>query len=200
MWQMKTAKAHDTCSSNKSLDGHASTVPTADTVPSATEPATTAPSKNYRDFLNELGMRESSNIYSKKNQFGYLGRYQMGNLALQDAGFMNGAKEWTSTANSYGVYSEADFLNNPAAQDAAIAAYHTKVCGYIRNYGLDSYIGTVYCGVEVTQSGLLAACHLVGIGNMRDALPTGAIKYDGNGVPASQYMDLFGGYDISEVW
>lgn len=150
--------------------------------------------------MNELGMRESSNIYSKKNQFGYLGRYQMGNLALQDAGFMNGAKEWTSTANSYGVYSEADFLNNPAAQDAAIAAYHTKVCGYIRNYGLDSYIGTVYCGVEVTRSGLLAACHLVGVGNMRDALPTGAIKYDGNGVPASQYMDLFGGYDISEVW
>ena len=37
-------------------------------------------------------------------------------------------------------------------------------------YGLDSYIGTVYCGVEVTQSGLLAACHLVGVGNMRDAL------------------------------
>ena len=67
-------------------------------------------------------------------------------------------------------------------------------------YGLDSYIGTVYCGVEVTQSGLLAVCHLVGVGNMRDALPTGAIKYDGNGVPASQYMDLFGGYDISEVW
>ena len=67
-------------------------------------------------------------------------------------------------------------------------------------YGLDSYIGTVYCGVEVTRSGLLAACHLVGVGNMRDALPTGAIKYDGNGVPASQYMDLFGGYDISEVW
>jgi hypothetical protein len=60
-------------------------------------------------------------------------------------------------------------------------------------YGLDSYIGTVYCGVEVTQSGLLAAYHLVGVGNMRDALPTGAIKYDGNGVPASQYMDLFGG-------
>lgn len=100
----------------------------------------------------------------------------MGNLALQDAGFMNGVKEWTSTANSYGVYSEADFLNNPAAQDAAIAAYHTKVCGYIRNYGLDSYIGTVYCGVEVTQSGLLAAFHSVGVSNMRDALPTGAIK------------------------
>lgn len=60
-------------------------------------------------------------------------------------------------------------------------------------YGLDSYIGTVYCGVEVTQSGLLAAYHLVGVGNMRDALPTGAIKYDGNGVPASQYMDLYGG-------
>ena len=67
-------------------------------------------------------------------------------------------------------------------------------------YGLDSYIGTVYCGVEVTRSGLLAAFHSVGVSNMRDALPTGAIKYDGNGVPASQYMDLFGGYDISEVW
>ena len=75
-----------------------------------------------------------------------------------------------------------------------------KVCGYIRHYGLDNYIGTVYDNVEVTQSGLLAACHLVGVGSMREALSQGVIKYDGNGVAASQYLDLFGGYDISEVW
>ena len=35
---------------------------------------------------------------------------------------------------------------------------------------------------------------------MREALSQGVIKYDGNGVAASQYLDLFGGYDISEVW
>ena len=53
--------------------------------------------------------------------------------------------------------------------------------------------------MKTTQSGLLAACHLVGVGNMQDALLAGAMKCDGNRVPASRYRDLLGGYSIPEV-
>ena len=155
---------------------------------------------SYTDFTNAIGAKESSNNYQAKNQYGYLGRYQMGTSALQDAGFKDSSGAWNSTANSYGVYSDVDFLNNPTCQDAAIKNYHTKVCGYIRSYGMDSYIGTMYCGVEVTQSGLLAACHLVGVGEMNTALANGAVVWDANGTEASEYMNSFGGYDISGVW
>lgn len=156
--------------------------------------------KDYGDFLDDLGMRESSDRYDVKNRFGYLGRYQMGELALQEAGFLEADGTWTDLANSYGIFSESDFLQSPDGQDAAIRACHTKICEYIRNYGLDSYVGRRYCGVKVTKSGLLAACHLVGVKSMKEALQKNEMIYDGNQVPASEYMELFSGYDISEVW
>lgn len=124
----------------------------------------------------------------------------MGTVAFQDIGFKDSSGNWTSLANSYGIYSNNDFLNSPNAQEIAIRATHKKTCGYIKNYGLDKYIGSTYNGVTITQSGLLASCHLVGVGAMRKSLATGEIVWDGNGVPAYEYMESFGGYDISEVW
>lgn len=155
---------------------------------------------DYEAFLDALGMRESSDNYHAENRYGYLGRYQMGAMALRDAGFQDSCGAWTSLANGYGIFSESDFLNSPDGQNAAIQAYHTKLCGYIRSYGLDQYIGTVYCDVEITRSGLLAACHLVGVKSMKAALQKNEMVYDANRVPASEYMELFSGYDISEVW
>ena len=52
----------------------------------------------------------------------------------------------------------------------------------------------------MTKSGLLASCHLVGIGAMADALLSGKMVWDGNKTPASEYMTIFSGYDIIEVW
>ena len=158
------------------------------------------PPDEYGPFLDALGMRESTNNYTLVNQYGYMGRYQMGGEALKDAGFKTESGEWTELANSYGIYSREDFLNSPEGQDAAIRAYHIKVCGYIRAYDMDQYVGKTYCGVKVTRSGLLAACHLVGIGAMKKALETDSRTVDGNGVPASEYMELFAGYDITTVW
>ena len=157
-------------------------------------------SKGYDKFLDALGFRESSDDYTKVNSFGYMGRYQMGGMALEEAGFKDENGEWTKLANSCGVYSKKDFLNTPQAQEQAIRAYHSTVCRYIRYYGLEEYIGTTYCGVKVTQSGLLASCHLVGIGTMKKALNRGKPVYDGFGTPATEYMELFGGYNIDEVW
>lgn len=158
------------------------------------------PGGDYGDFLDALAMRESSNNYAAVNQFNYLGRYQLGSMALKDAGFQDENGLWTERANSYGIFSQQDFLQSPEGQDAAVAAYHGKLCRYISVYDLDEYLGDVYCDVEVTASGLLAACHLVGVGSMKEALATGQKVYDGNRVPASEYLELFAGYDISEIW
>ncbi|MCA3237935.1 MAG: hypothetical protein ACK5RC_13565 [Curvibacter sp.] len=39
---------------------------------------------------NALGQRESGGNYSAENTFNYLGKYQMGEAALQDTGYVNG--------------------------------------------------------------------------------------------------------------
>ena len=157
-------------------------------------------SKGYGEFLDALGFRESSDDYTKVNSYGYVGRYQMGGMALEEAGFKNADGEWTELANSYGIYSREDFLNSPEGQEQAIRAYHKTVCKYIRFYGLEKYIGKTYCGVKVTRSGLLAACHLVGVGSMKKALASGEVVRDGFGTPATEYLELFGDYNINEVW
>ena len=143
--------------------------------------------------------------YPKDYEFYFAGKvdsakYQMGGEALEEAGFKDAEGNWTELANSYGIYSKEDFLNCPEGQDYAIAAYHKVVCRYIRAYDLEQYIGKSYCGVKVTRSGLLAGCHLVGIGSMKKALASGEPSYDGYGTPASEYLELFGGYNIRKVW
>ena len=161
---------------------------------------TVYPQNSYEGFLDALAEKESSNDYSKKNSQGYLGRYQMGNDALIEANFKDKNGNWTKLAEEYGVRSETDFLNCPAAQEAAIRAYHKRLRHYIKSFGLDDYIGSDYCGVKVTQSGLMASCHLVGAGAMKKSLSTGVVVWDGNHTEASEYMLSFGDYDISEVW
>lgn len=45
------------------------------------------PNKGYEAFLLALGLRESSGRYDVVNPYGYLGKYQMGEAALIDAGY-----------------------------------------------------------------------------------------------------------------
>lgn len=154
----------------------------------------------YQAFLDELGFRESSNDYTVVNRFGYMGRYQLGTLALREIGYMDENGAWTDLAHTAGIYTRQDFLNSPQVQDAAVRAYHEKTYGYIKALGLDAYVGSTYCGILVTESGLLAACHLVGVVGMQKGLRTGQHVYDGNHVSAAVYMELFAGYDISSIW
>ena len=156
--------------------------------------------KSYKDFLNALGKRESGNNYSIKNKYNYLGKYQMGTYALQDAGFKSSDGRWTKRANRYGVYNERDFLNTPSAQEAAIRYCHKKVWTYIQNYKLTEKIGTRFKGIKVTASGLLAACHLVGASAVNNMFKNNTVPSDANGTKATDYMKKFGGYNLSELW
>ena len=42
--------------------------------------------KSFTDFINKVGMRESSGNWEKVNRFGYMGFFQFGNEALTDVG------------------------------------------------------------------------------------------------------------------
>ena len=165
--------------------------------------------KSYDDFLNALAARESGGKYTIVNSLGYLGKYQMGLLALTDAGYYANGK-WTGKDN---VYSKEDFLYNPIAQENAIRDFEAKVWNYIKYYDLDKYIGNYINGTKITASSLLAGYHLKGIGksmqyiiknDITSDLYKGLRAYlesngvidgsDAYGTKISEYINKFSGY------
>ena len=62
---------------------------------------------------------------------------------------------------------------------------------------ITQYDGKVIHGVFITESGLLAAAHLGGSGNVRKFFRNGKVFKDGNGVKITQYMELFSGYTLN---
>ena len=163
--------------------------------------------KKYKDFLDALGFKESSDDYEAENKQHYLGRYQMGEAALIESG--NYTRDNTPRKNDYkgtwtgkdGINSKQDFLGNPDAQDKAVQAFHGQVWKQIVAYGLDDYVGKIVGGVKITESGLIAGAHLGGIGKLKQYIESnGKIDLtDGNGVPVSEYVQKFGGYEIDPV-
>ena len=102
-----------------------------------------------------------------------LGAFQLGQAALQDAGYKNADGSWTATAQAQGVNSNTDFLNNPQAQIAADNAYNAKNTSYMGS----SYLGTTdpYSGTTL-DSGSLAYCsESLGAGGCKSYLATGVI-------------------------
>ena len=161
---------------------------------------------DYKDFLRALGYRESGGRYNIENTYGYLGKYQMGESALKDAGYYKGDPtrrndwigEWTGKD---GVWSKEDFLNNPRAQENAIREFHRKTWKYIKALGLDKYVGKTIKGIYITESGLIGGAHLLGAGNVKKFLKSNGriIPRDGYGTPITEYISKFSGYDVSEI-
>ncbi|RUM61237.1 MAG: hypothetical protein DSY66_02675 [Persephonella sp.] len=162
---------------------------------------------SYTDFLRALGYRESGGRYNIENSYGYLGKYQMGEMALIDAGYYKGDStprkndwigEWTGKD---GVWSKEDFLNNPQAQENAIREFHRKIWKYIKALDLDRYVGKTIAGIYITESGLVGGAHLVGVRSLAKFLKSNGseIPRDGFGTPITEYISKFNGYDISEI-
>lgn len=103
--------------------------------------------------------------YTQRNPAsGALGRYQMLTIALRDLGWREAGGGWTALAARHGVRSEADFLANPAAQEAAMGAYLARVETLLGRHGALEAAGRVLAGtdgaaVPVTEAGLVAAAH-----------------------------------------
>jgi Ca2+-binding RTX toxin-like protein len=156
---------------------------------------------SYRKFLDALGERESGGDYGVVNSYGYLGKYQFGELALIDVGYYTadgtGANDWKPgfwTGKS-GVDSKADFLADAEAQEQAIRAYMKLQWVYLGD--TQRYAGQTIGGLKVTESGLLAGAHLLGAGAVAAFLEGGAVAppSDAYGTAITEYMRLFAGYD-----
>ncbi|MFU8927475.1 hypothetical protein [Acinetobacter puyangensis] len=160
---------------------------------------------------NYRGADGTRNSISKTvvNSFGYMGYFQFGGIALQEIGYKDSSGKWTGKD---GAISQDAFLNSRDIQVKAINLLIDKLCAYLRNNNINEYYGKIVNGIEITESGCIAGCHLVGLGALASFLDVpNNLKFqkingklttirhpetDGNQVHISKYIELLGGYDL----
>ena len=139
---------------------------------------------SYIGFKEALAFKESQGDYFTINALGYLGKYQFGIGTLQ----------------LMGVYSATRFINDPMLQEKA---FHTNIARnkWILRRDIKRFSGKRIGGMKVTESGILAAAHLAGAGNVKKFLRSYGEHNvsDEFGTSIAYYMRKFSGYDISHI-
>lgn len=140
--------------------------------------------RSFNGFREALAFKESRGDYSVINKFGYMGKYQFG----------------ASTLRMVGIYDASSFINNPKLQEEVFMA-NLKRNKWILRKDIQRFAGKTIGGVKITESGILAAAHLGGAGNVKKYLRSyGTYNFsDAFGTSIRYYMKRFGGYDISNV-
>lgn len=139
---------------------------------------------SFIGFTQAVGFKESRNRYHIVNKFGYLGKYQFGK----------------STLRRLKIRNVENFLRNPEQQEKAFKAL-CSLNKYILRKDIKRSVGKEINGILITESGILAAAHLGGAGNVKKFLRSGGAhnKSDAFGTSVQNYMEKFSGYDVSLI-
>ena len=140
--------------------------------------------KFFIGFKEALAFKESQGKYNKINTLGYLGKYQFG----------------IETLKSVGVSNAAAFLRSPKLQEKAFIALLSQNKWLLKNE-IKKYSGKMIGGIYVTESGILAAAHLGGVGSVKKFFKSNGKRFlkDGYGTSLRSYMKAFGGYETSAI-
>jgi len=140
--------------------------------------------KSFIGFTQAVGFKESRNRYHVVNKFGYLGKYQFGK----------------STLRRLKIRNIEGFLGNPEQQEKAFKAL-CSLNKHILRKDIERSVGKEINGDLITESGILAAAHLSGAGNVKKYLRSGGAtnKSDAFGTSIQNYMSKFSGYDVSSI-
>lgn len=140
-------------------------------------------SKNFNAFLDDIAQLESGGRYDVVSSLGYLGKYQVGRLALCDIG-MEGI-------------SNDDFINTPELQEIAMRMLLRKNKKYLQSY-IGKYNSKRIAGIRIDESALLGGAHLTGVGSVMKFLDSGGVvdPVDGNGIKTSSRIRKFEGYKL----
>ena len=142
--------------------------------------------KDFVGFKEFLGFFESGSDYKKINRLGYLGKYQFGR----------------STLKVLRVKKINKFINIPELQEKAFLMNVMRNKWILRRE-IKRFNGKKLNNILITESGIIAAAHLSGPGNVKKYLRNyGDDKFDLgdiNGTKISDYMKTFKGYDLSQI-
>ena len=140
--------------------------------------------KDFIGFREALAFKESQGNYTVVNTFGYLGKYQFGK----------------STLERFKIYNTSSFLKDPELQEKTFIAL-CKVNKWILRRDIKRFVNRKINGIIITESGILAAAHLSGAGNVKKYLRSyGKLTfYDAFGTSIQHYLEKFRGYDVSNI-
>lgn len=140
--------------------------------------------KSYNGFKNAIAFKESQGRYHVINSLGYLGKYQFGK----------------STLHRLKIYDTNLFLNTPQMQEDAFLAL-CSLNKWILRKDIKRSVGKKINGVTITESGILAAAHLSGAGNVKKYLRSfGEDTFkDAYGSSLQHYIKTFSGYDTTFI-
>lgn len=140
--------------------------------------------KFFVGYKEAIAFKESQCKYRKINSLGYLGKYQFG----------------TETLKTVGINDRNQFLNSPKMQERAFVALLSKNKWELRDE-IAKYEGQIISGIRVTESGILAAAHLGGVGSVKRFFKHNGNRYfkDAYGTSIRSYMRDFGGYETSGI-
>ena len=138
----------------------------------------------FEDFKEPLAFKESQGNYQVVNTLGYLGKYQFGSTTLE----------------RFDILDTNAFLTNPALQEKAFVAL-CKVNKWILRKDIKRSVGKKINGIVITESGILAAAHLAGAGNVKKFLRSNGTQTfsDAFGTTVEIYLEMFAAYDTSSI-
>jgi hypothetical protein len=140
--------------------------------------------KFFIGFKEAIAHKESQGKYTRINTLGYLGKYQFG----------------METLKSIGIKDSIHFMNSPKLQEKAFLILLSKNKYELQEY-ISQYEGKVVNGLKITESGILAAAHLGGVGSVKKFFNTNGerVKKDAYGTSVRTYMRDFGGYETTRI-
>lgn len=140
-------------------------------------------------YMAQTGYSESNGDYTAVNQYGYLGKYQMGASALIDQGYVkpgtsqSGLSDPNNWTGKDGMNGPSDFTGNPAIQEKTMYDYSN------RNYNALVAKGIVTKDTPADETaGLLSTAHLLGAGGAAKWYSSGSGS-DANGTTGTDYYN-----------
>ena len=142
--------------------------------------------RDFVGFKNFLGFFESGSNYKKVNRFGYLGKYQFGK----------------GTLKMYGVRNLSEYRLNPELQEK-VFLMNVMRNKWILRREISWYSNRYLNGTYISESGIIAAAHLSGPGNVKKFLRSHCNpdldKRDANGTSISDYLNIFKDYNLENI-
>ncbi len=142
--------------------------------------------RDFVGFKEFLGFYESGSDYKKINSLGYLGKYQFGR----------------STLKVLRIKKINNFINIPGLQEKAFLMNVMRNKWILRRE-IERFSGKKINNILITESGIIAAAHLSGPGNVKKFLRNNCNNNldfkDINGTKISDYIKIFRNYDISKI-
>lgn len=163
-------------------------------------------------FLEINSAFESSKSWDVANKFGYVGKYQLGELALLDMGYdikwikkvkksihkeVRVFKRRNGNHLLYDYYSFDLSLFPPKMQEEAIKKYINKIERDYLGSHIRKYVGKEVGGVRITKAGILGASFF-GIWLVDSYLKSDGKRNprDGNGVSIKYRLIMFENYEL----